>query len=56
MKLSTPKQITFWVAVALAALGLIGYLFELGFLSGLAFWLVLIGFIVLLLGNLLPNL
>jgi len=52
MKLSTPKVITFWIAVVLAALGLIGALFTVQFLSDYAFWFVFVGFVVLALGNL----
>lgn len=52
MKLSSPKVTTFWIAVVLAALGLIGTLFTVQFLSDYAFWLVFVGFVVLALGNL----
>jgi hypothetical protein len=47
MKLTPPKTITFWIAVAL---GLLGLLSELGILSVLpiaAFWLVFLGFLLL---------
>ncbi len=56
MKLSAPKVVTFWIAVILAILG---FLASQGVLSGLAaydFWLVLGGFIVLALGNLMKDL
>lgn len=55
MKLSAPKQITFWIAVVLAALGLVvGLVPTLGF-SGFALWLVVIGFVVLAIGNLVEG-
>ena len=54
MKLSAPKNITFWIAVVLAVLGLLGFLF-IAFLEPYAFWLVLVGFVVLALGNLLEG-
>lgn len=54
MKLRAPKNITFYVAVILAVLGLISQLF--GVVSGAAFWLVLVAFVVLALGNLLEGL
>ena len=54
MKLRAPKNITFYVAVILAVLGLISQLFSV--LPGFAFWLVLVGFVVLALGNLLEGL
>jgi len=56
MKLSAPKVITFWIAVALAALGVLA---SQGFISGLSsydFWLVVAGFVLLALGNLMKNL
>ena len=56
MRLSAPKQITFWIAVIVAVIGLIAFLVPtLGF-GAVAFWLVLIGFVILALGNLLSNL
>jgi len=56
MRLNAPKVVTFWIAVALAALG---FLASQGVLSGLAaydFWLVLAGFVLLALGTLLKGL
>ena len=56
MKLSTPKNITFWIAVVLAVLGLLGFLVPtLPVIGGFAFWLVLVGFVVLALGNILEG-
>jgi hypothetical protein len=52
MKLSEPKVITFWVAVILGVLGIIGYFL----FPTYAFWLVLAGLVVLVLGNLLKGL
>jgi len=57
MKLSAPRQITFWIAVALAVLCLLGVIVpSLPLIGGFAFWLVLVGFVVLALGNLLEGL
>jgi hypothetical protein len=56
MKLSRPKVITFWIAVILAALGILASNGILAPLSGYAFWLVVAGFVVLMLGNLLNDL
>ncbi len=39
MKLTPPKVVTFWVAVVLAALGLLGHLGVLAFAAPYAFWL-----------------
>ena len=56
IKLSTPKVVTFWIAVALAVLGLLAFLGTISGLSGYAFWLVAAGFVLLALGNLMKNL
>lgn len=55
MKLSPPKKTTFWAAVILALLGLIGAVANVPVLKDLAFWLVLVGFVILALGNLLDG-
>jgi len=56
MNLSAPKQITFWIAVALAVLGLVFKLVPTLSGLGLAGWLILIGFVILAAGNLLEDL
>ena len=56
MKLSEPKVITFWISVVLALLGLIGYLVSIPVLSTLAFWLLLVGYVLLVLGLLIKGL
>lgn len=50
MKLSAPKQLTFWIAVAFAAVGVIVKLIPSLAQYGLSGWLVLIGFVVLAAG------
>jgi Co/Zn/Cd efflux system component len=55
MKLSAPKQITFWVAVVVAVIGLIASFVAIPVLSGYAFWIVVLGFVILALGNLLEG-
>ncbi|MBN2547960.1 MAG: hypothetical protein JXB15_02290 [Anaerolineales bacterium] len=55
MTLSEPKVITFWIAVALAVIGVIAQLVTIPVLSGFAFWLVVLGFIVLAAGNLMKG-
>lgn len=50
MKLSAPKQITFWIAVALAVVGILATFVAIPFLSGIAFWLVVVAFVLLALG------
>lgn len=56
MKLSPPKVLTFWLAVAAAALGLLGQLGVLAFAAPYAFWLVFAGFVLLFLGALVKGL
>jgi threonine/homoserine/homoserine lactone efflux protein len=56
MNLSAPKVITFWIAVALALLGVLA---SQGFISALAsyaFFLVVAGFVLLALANLVKDL
>ncbi len=55
MKLSAPKKVTFWVAVVVAVIGVLASLVTIPLLSGFAFWLVVIAFIILLLGNLVKG-
>jgi hypothetical protein len=52
MKLTAPKQITFWIAVAIAVLGIIAKFV----LPGYGGWLALIAFVVLAAGNLFEGL
>ena len=56
LTLTEPKVVTFWIAVALALLGILA---SQGIISGLAtyaFWLVVAGFVLLALGNLVKDL
>jgi hypothetical protein len=56
LKLSAPKVVTFWIAVILAALGVLAFLGTIPGLSSYAFWLVVAGFVLLALANLLKDL
>ena len=56
MKLSAPKNITFYIAIGLGVLGLIGAVVPLGFITTLSFWITLLGLVVLAAGVLLPDL
>ena len=47
MRMNPPKKVTFWISVVLAALGLLGFLVAIPVVSSLAFWLVLVGYVVL---------
>ena len=50
MQLKTPTNLVFWITVVLAALGFIGAFVAIPFVSGAAFWFILIAFVVLALG------
>lgn len=56
LKLSPPKVVTFWIAVALAVVGLLAFQGMLTGLAAYAFWLVAVGFVLLALGNLVKSL
>lgn len=56
MTLNEPKVITFWIAVVLALLGVIASLVTVPVLSGFAFWLVVLAFVLLALGNMVKGL
>jgi threonine/homoserine/homoserine lactone efflux protein len=56
LKLTEPKVITFWIAVVLAALGVLASQGFISQLSSYAFLLVVAGFILLALANLMKDL
>ena len=56
MKLTAPKFITWLIAVVLGGLGILAQLFSLGALLPYAFWLVVAGFVLLVLATLLKDL
>jgi heme/copper-type cytochrome/quinol oxidase subunit 1 len=56
MQLSAPKLITWWLALIIGALGVIANFVTLPVLSGLAFWLVVVGLVLLLLATILEGL
>jgi len=51
MKLTPPTKNVFWISVVVAAVGLIGKFGVVGFLAPYAFWLLLVAFVLLVLGN-----
>jgi len=51
-----PKQITFWIAVVIAVVGIVLKLVDVPSLSGYPGWVVLIAFVVLASGNLVKGL
>src|SRR3970040_1508689 len=56
MKLTAPKQITWWIALIIAILGLLGELGIVSALAGFAFWLALIAFAVVAIATLVKGL
>jgi energy-coupling factor transporter transmembrane protein EcfT len=51
MRLNQPTKNVFWISVAVAVIALIAKLGVVGFLAPFAFWLLLVAFILLVLGN-----
>jgi hypothetical protein len=56
MKLSPPKQITWWIALILIVLGILGNLGTIAALGGYAFWLAAAGGILLLIATMTKGL
>lgn len=56
MRLSAPKNITWWIAVILGVLGFLGNFTALPVIGGSSFWLLFLGFAILALATLLDNL
>jgi len=56
MKLSKPKVITWWIAVILGVTGILATIVPIPALAAYAFWLLAIGFILLVLGTALKGL
>jgi hypothetical protein len=55
MKLSAPKKNVFIVSLVLFILGLAGSFAVIPVVSAYAFWLLVVAFIILMLGNLLKG-
>jgi hypothetical protein len=47
MNLSAPKNVTWWIAVVLGVLGLLGNFVALPVIGGLSLWLLFLGFAIL---------
>ncbi len=54
MKLTPPKTITWLIALILGVLGIIGYVGD--FFGVYAFWMLVVGFVILILATLLKDL
>lgn len=55
MRLNPPTKIVFYLSLIFAAVGLIANFISIPVLSGIAFYLVLIGYVLLFLGNTLKG-
>jgi hypothetical protein len=51
MRLNPPTKNVFYLSAALVLVGLVSNIITLPFLSSVAFWIVLAGYILLVLGN-----
>ena len=59
MRLSAPKQITWWIALIVGVVGIVVQVMGLTLIAvpfGLGFWLVVIAFILLLIATLIEGL
>jgi hypothetical protein len=56
MKLSPPKVITWWIAVIVGAIGVLGQLLSISIIAPFAFWLVVIAFVLLALATAIQGL
>jgi hypothetical protein len=56
MKLTPPKVITWWIALILGVLALLGFMGTIAALSPYSFWLALVGLGLLLVACLVRNL
>ena len=56
MKLSAPKFVVFLISVILGAIALISTFIAIPFVSGIAFWILLIAFLLLVAGVMLKGL
>ena len=55
MKLYKPKQVTWRIALVFGLVGIVAHFVRIPVLSGLSFWLVSVGFVLLILSTVLKN-
>ena len=51
MRLTPPTKNVFWISVVVAAVALVSTFVTIPFVSAYAFWLLVIAFVLLVLGN-----
>lgn len=49
--MKAPKSLTFWIAIILGVLGIVGHFVTLPFITTYEYWLLLVGFVILALAN-----
>jgi len=55
MKLNAPQKLTWWIALIVGVVGIVAHLVTIPLLSGASFWLVVIGFVLLVLATALKG-
>ncbi len=55
MKLYAPKAMTWRIALVLGLVGILASFVNIPLLSGFAFWLVIVAYVLLILGTVLKN-
>jgi len=55
MRLNAPKKTTWWIALVVGAIGIVAHLVTIPVLSGFAFWLVAVAFVLLILATYLKG-
>ena len=56
MNLSAPKQITWLIALVIGVIGVLAYLVTIPVLSGFAFWIVVVAWVLLLVATFVSGL
>jgi hypothetical protein len=56
LKLSAPQEITWWIAVIIGVLGILGHLAKIPFVSANDFWFVAVAFVLLAIATYVKNL
>ena len=56
MRLNAPKKLTWWIAVIVGVIGIVAHLVTIPVVSGFAFWLVVVAFVLLALAAYLKGL
>jgi hypothetical protein len=56
MKTNAPKEVTWFIALIIGAIGVLATLVPIAVLAPYAFWLVVIALVLLLVATVLPNL